>query len=427
MASLAPSAVQPDAASPLMPIAPTPDGGRPVHAEIDLSAVAANVRALKGLVGPSCRVMAVVKANGYGLGAPWIAAAALEGGASWLGVACVDEGVELRRAGYGGPILVMSYVPPNEAEAAVRNRLTLTLHRDHTAVALEAAAISLGLSPGEVPVHIKVDTGLGRYGCMPDEFLPLAQRIRQLPHLRIEGLMTHFADADNPDLGFAREQLRRFNMVRSAAAEHGFAFEIVHAANSAAALSLPESRLDMVRSGILLSGHFPARHLSGSIEVSPTFCLRSSLARVYSAEAGDTVGYGRTWTAEKSSRIGLVTVGYADGYRRVLSNRAEALVRGRRVPVAGRVSMDQIGLDLTALDGVEEGDEVVLVGRQGEAEITVEEWASWSDTISYEMLCGLSERVPRHYIHDGEPIEVCNLLGCSPTKDRPALRKELSR
>lgn len=421
MANLAPSAMQPEAAPPL------PDGGRPVHADIDLSAVAANVRALKGVVGPNCRVLAVVKANGYGLGAPWIAAAALEGGASWLGVACVDEGIELRMAGYSGPILVMSYVPPDEAEAALRNRLTLALHRDHTAVALEEAAISLGLRAGEVPVHIKVDTGLGRYGCMPDEFLPLAQSIRQLPHLRMEGLMTHFADADNPDLGFAREQLRRFNMVRHAATEHGFAFEITHAANSAAALAMPESRLDMVRSGILLSGHLPARHLSGIMEVRPTFCLRSSLARVYSAEPGDTVGYGRTWEAQQPSRIGLVTVGYADGYRRVLSNRAEALVRGKRVPVAGRVSMDQIGLDLTGVEGAEEGDEVVLVGRQGEAEISVDEWASWSDTISYEMLCGLSERVPRHYIHSGEPIEVCNLLGCSPTKNRSPQRKELSR
>ncbi len=407
--------------------APLPNAGRPVHAEIDLSAIAANVRALKAVVGAGCRVMAVVKANGYGLGAAWVAAAALEGGASWLGVACVDEGVELRRAGYGGPILVMSYAPPEEAMLAVRNRLTLALHRDRTAFALEAAARELKLSTGAIAVHVKVDTGLGRYGCKPEEFLPLAQTILALPHMRLEGLMTHFADADNPDLSFAREQLKRFNEVRRTAAEHGIVFEIVHAANSAAALSLPEARLDMVRSGILLSGHVPARHLAATVALQPAFCLRSSLARVYSAEPGDTVGYGRTWRAERPSRIGLITVGYADGYRRALSDSASVLVRGRRVPVVGRVSMDQIGLDLTDVDA-EEGDEVVLVGRQGGELIAVDEWASWADTISYEMLCGLSERVPRHYIHLGETTEVCNLLGCShsPTKDRLAVREELS-
>lgn len=399
----------------------SPNSGRPMHAEIDLSVVAANARALKSLAGPGCNVLAVVKANGYGLGAPWVAAAALEGGASWLGVACVDEGVQLRRAGLNCPILVMSHVPPQEAEAAVRNRLTLVLHRDRTALALEAAAQQLGLDFGSVAVHIKVDTGLGRYGCKPDELLPLARAILALPHLRLQGLMTHFANADNPDLSFAREQLRRFNAARRAAAEQGITFELVHAANSAAALALPEARLDMVRSGILLSGHLPALHLSGAISVQPAIFIRSSLARVYLAEPGDTVGYGRTWTALRPSQIGLVPVGYADGYRRGLSDRACVLVRGRRVPVIGRVSMDQIGLDLTGIERVEEGEDVVLVGRQGAEQITVDEWASWADTISYEMLCGLTERVPRRYLRSGEPVQVCNLLGCSPVGSSPAV------
>ncbi|HEY0071884.1 MAG TPA: alanine racemase [Chloroflexia bacterium] len=403
------------------------DLGRPLTAEIDLSAIAANVRAIKGHVGPRCRVLAVVKADGYGLGAQWVALAALEGGASWLGVACVDEGVQLRRAGYSGPILVMSYVPPEEAEAAVRNRLTLTLHREHTALALEDAAQRLGLGEGEVAVHVKVDTGLGRYGCLPHELLPLARRIKQLPHLRLEGLMTHFADADNPDLTFARRQLALFNDVKAQAAEQGIEFEIVHAANSAAALCLPESRFDMVRCGILLSGHVPAPYMAGMLELKYPLTLRSKLARVYEAPAGATVGYGRTWTAHSDALIGLVPLGYADGYRRVLSNRAEVLVRGKRVPVVGRVSMDQIGLDLTGVPDAREGDEVVLVGTQGQASVTVDDLARWADTISYEILCGLSERVPRCYMHSGEPLEVCNLLGCSPTKDRPKARKELSR
>jgi alanine racemase len=369
----------------------------------------------------------VVKADGYGLGAQWVALAALEGGASWLGVACVDEGVQLRRAGYTGPILVMSYTPPEEAEAAVRNRLTLTLHREHTAQALERAAQQLGLAEGEVTVHVKVDTGLGRYGCLEEEFLPLVQAIRKMRHLRLEGLMTHFADADNPDLTFARQQLALFNQVIARAADEGIQFDIVHAANSAATLCLPEARFDMVRCGIMLSGHVPAPHLANSIELKPALTLRSKLARVYEAPAGSTVGYGRTWTADKPSKIGLVTVGYADGYRRVLSNRAEVLVGGMRVPVVGRVSMDQIGLDLSAVPEAREGDEVVLIGRQGRSSVTADDLAQWADTISYEILCGLSERVPRYYMHSGEPIEICNLLGCSPTKDRARVRKELSR
>lgn len=400
--------------------------GRPMAAEIDLSAITGNVRAIKSLVGPRCRVLAVVKANGYGLGAQWVAQAALEGGASWLGVACVDEGVQLRRAGYTGPLLVMSYTPPEEAEVAVRNRLTMALHREHTALALDEAARSLGLSPGEIAVHLKVDTGLGRYGCAPEEFLPLARAIGQLPHLRLEGLMTHFADADNPDHTFARRQLAQFNDLTGRAAEEGIEFEIVHAANSAATLSLPEARLDMVRCGIVLSGHVPAPHLADVVELKQALTLRSKLARIFQAPEGATVGYGRTWAAKTVALVGLVTVGYADGYRRVLSNRAEVLVRGRRVPVAGRVSMDQIGLDLTGVPEAREGDEVVLVGTQGGASVRVDDLARWAETISYEILCGLSERVPRRYMHSGQAVEVCNLLGCSPATGEPARVRSLA-
>jgi alanine racemase len=401
--------------------------GRPLKAEIDLSAIAANVRTVKRLVGARCRVMAVVKADGYGLGAPWVAAAAVEGGASWLAVACVDEGVELRRGGYSGPVLVMSYVPPDEAKAAVLNNLTLVLHRARTGHALEQAARDLDLPPASVAVHIKVDTGLGRYGCLPNEFLPLAKELSTLPHLRLEGLMTHLADSDNSDLSFAHEQLNRFSWVRRLATEHGIKFEIVHAANSAAALAFPDARFDMVRIGIMLSGYLPSPQLSEHITLERAVTLRTRLARVYTAQVGDTVGYGRVWTADRRSVIGLIPVGYADGYRRVLSNNAEVLVHGVRCPVVGRISMDQASIDLTDAGDVLEGDEVVLIGKQGDGEITADEVASWAGTISYETLCGLSERVPRSYIHDGEELEVCNLLGCTPTRERSRAAKELSR
>jgi alanine racemase len=364
--------------------------------------------------------MAVVKANGYGLGASWVAAAALEGGASMLGVACVDEGVELRRVGYNCPILVMSYVGPEEAELAVRNGLTLALHRARTAVALNQAASDCGMQPQSVAVHIKVDTGLGRYGCLPQELISLAKEVQRLPYLRLEGLMTHFADADSPDLSFAREQLDRFNWARREAEEHGITFNIVHAANTAAALALPESRFDMVRVGIVLSGHLPSPALQGTLPLRRALTLRARLARVYEIEPGATVGYGRTWTAERPSRIGLIPIGYADGYSRALSNRAEVLVCGRRCPVVGRVSMDQASIDITDAPQAVEGTEVVVIGSQGDQEITVDEVAGWAGTISYEVLCGLTRRVPRHYFHGGQAVEVCDLLGCKPTQARPA-------
>jgi alanine racemase len=401
--------------------------GRPVQAEIDLSAVAANVRAMRAAVGPRCRVMAVVKADGYGLGAPWVASAALEGGASMLAVACVDEGVQLRRAGYTGPLLVMSYVPPDEADVVVRNSLTVVLHRLPTALALEAAAEHAGLDEGSLAVHIKVDTGLGRYGCTPQEFLPLVQGVLRCKHLWLEGLMTHFADADAPDTSFAREQLARFNAVLREAEQNGITFDIVHAANTAAALALPEARFDMVRTGITLSGHLPAPHLADALTLKHALTLRTRLARVFVAEAGDTVGYGRTWKAVARTRIGLIPVGYADGFRRALSNNGDVLVCGMRCPVIGRVSMDQTSVDLSSVADASEGDEVVIIGRQGDEEITADELAARIGTISYEILCGLSERVPRHYIHGGERIEVCNLLGCSPTRERRKPKKELSR
>jgi len=371
--------------------------------------------------------MAVVKADGYGLGAPWVAAAALEGGASWLAVACVDEGVQLRRAGYSGPILVMSYVPPDEAMAAVRNNLTLALHRARTAYALDRAAGELGLPDGSVAVHIKVDTGLRRYGCLPAEFLPLARELSNLPKIRLEGLMTHFADAENTDLTFAREQLSRFNALRREAEEEGFTFEIVHTANSAAALAMEEARLDMVRVGIMLSGHLPEPHLARHISLQSAVTLRTRLARVYPVPPGETVGYDRTWRADRPSVIGLVPVGYADGYRRSLVNKAEVLVHGIRCPIVGRVSMDQTTINLTGVTGAAEGDEVVLIGTQGDGSITTDEVAAWAGTNSYEIFCGLSERVPRLYTHSGEPVEVCNLLGCSPANERPRPKKELSR
>src|SRR5438874_9120444 len=208
----------------------------PLALDVDLAAITSNAAAVKALIGPGCELMAVVKAEGYGLGATSVGRAALEGGATRLGVARVDEGVRLRREGFTCPVLVMGYMAPGEARAAAQNNLTPVLHRAHIAEALESAAAALGLPRGGLPVHIKVDTGMGRFGCLPSEFLDLARFVLRCPHLRLEGLMTHFADADSEDLGFAHAQLARFQGVLDQAAASGIEFETVHAAHSAAML-----------------------------------------------------------------------------------------------------------------------------------------------------------------------------------------------
>jgi alanine racemase len=391
--------------------------GRPASLEIDLTAVAANTRAIKSLIGPRCEVMAVVKANAYGLGAAWIAQAALAGGATRLGVACVDEGIELRKAGFTCPILVLGYSAPSEAVAAVENALSVTIHRPAAAEALELAAVAKDAPARSVGVHIKVDTGMGRFGCLPVEAPPLGNFVVRCPHLRLEGLMTHFAEADADDLDFTKEQLARFQRVVRQFEVQGMEFSIAHSANSAAALALPESRFDMVRVGILLAGNYPDHALSRVAEVKPAVTLRSRIARLFTVAAGGAVGYWRTWVAREASTIGLVPMGYADGYPRVLSNRGYVLVRGQRCPVVGRVSMDQITVDVTGATDADEGDEVVLVGRQGNEYIGVDELAKAAGTISYEILTGLAPRLLRRYIRDGDLVGVCNLLGCRPGED----------
>jgi alanine racemase len=303
----------------------------------------------------------------------------------------------------------MGYSAPWEAPAIVKYRLTPAVHRAATVIALEEAASGLA-GKDRVAVHIKVDTGLGRYGCTPEECLPLARLVTASPHLLLEGLMTHFAEADAEDLTFTREQLGALTRLVEAGRAEGIVFRMAHAAGSAGLLSLPDARLDMVRVGIMLSGQYPSRRLKQHISLRPALTFRARLARVFEVQPGESAGYGRTWRAERPTTVGLVPVGYADGYMRAISNRGAMLVRGRRCPVVGRVSMDQTTLDLGPAPGAQEGDDVVLTGRQGDEEITVDEVAEWAGTISYEVLTGLSARVPRRYLRDGQVVGTCDLL-----------------
>ena len=389
------------------------ESGRPVWLEIDLTAVEHNARLVKELIGPRRQLLAVVKADGYGLGAHWMAEAAIRGGATWLGVACVDEGAQLRNVGFTQPILVMSYADPSEARRSIENNLTQVIAREKSADALEAAAAELGVPAASVPVHIKVDTGLRRYGCLPAEVLALARHVLACKHLYLQGLMTHFATADAPDLSFVHEQLALFNQVLRATADAGIHFDIVHAANSAATLAVPESRFDMVRVGIMLSGQVPSDARKGVLPIRQAVRLVARIARVFPLKAGESVGYGRTWVAPGPGTAALIPIGYADGFQRSFSNRGFVLVGGKRCPVIGRVSMDQAAVDVSQVPGVLEGAEAVILGRQGDEEITADDLARWDDTISYEILTGFGRRLPRRYMRDGRAVATCDLLGCS--------------
>ncbi|MDQ2806046.1 MAG: alanine racemase [Chloroflexota bacterium] len=382
--------------------------GRPAWIEIDLDAVAENVRRVAAWVGPTTQVLAVVKADGYGLGAAQIGAAALAGGATWLGVAAVDEGMALRAAGLDAPILVMGPATLWETDRAVAAELTLTVNSLEVAQALAAAATRYGR---RVPLHLKLDSGLHRFGRAPDDLAALAEAVAALPDLQIAGLYSHFANADDPHDHYALDQLNCLLAMQHRLAALGIHPALLHAASSAAMLELPESHLDLVRVGIVLSGHLPAPDIHRPFDLLPAVTIRARLARVFPAAAGATVGYGRTYTAPAPRTLALVTLGYADGYHRALSNCGWMLVGGQRVPVVGRISMDQCTLDVTAVPGVAEGDPVVVAGTQGTATLTLWDLAEAAGTIPYELLTHLSKRLPRLYRRGGTVVEMTTLLG----------------
>lgn len=381
-----------------------PEGGwgRPLWAEIDLDALTHNVRGLKRQAN-GASLAAVVKANAYGHGAVAIARAALEAGAERLAVICVDEGEQLRRAGLNAPILVMGHSPLSDAGRIVQLRLTPTVNSWEMALALAEAAAQEGVVQ---PVHLKLDSGLVRYGLPPQELVPLAEAIRGLPALTAEGLFTHFASADEGEKAFTHQQYQLFLEV----AQRLSWIPIRHVSNTATLLDMPEMSLEMVRPGIGIYGCYPSSQVSNGLELRPVLALKSRIVRLTRLAPGQTVSYGRTWTAPRPSLIALVMCGYGDGLPRALSNRGSLLVRGQRAPIVGRVCMDMCMVDVTDIPEVGLNDEVVIIGRQGEASLPVEEIASLCGTISYEVLCGIAPRVPRVYVRQGQVVGVETLV-----------------
>ena len=370
------------------------EGWRPAWAEVDLEAVRHNVARLREVAAPAA-VCAVVKADGYGHGAVPVARAALEAGATWLAVALVEEGVALRQAGIDAPLLVLSEPPADAMAEVVAHGLTPTLY---TRKGVEATAGAAGT--GRVPVHVKVDTGMHRVGATPEEAVALARAVADAPSLELQGFWTHLAVADEPANPYTGAQLARFEDARRQLAAAGLSPELVHAANSAAAIAHPAARYDLVRCGIALYGAPPSPEVGTDCGLRPVLSLKAGVSFVKALAAGERVSYGLRWRAETDTLLATVPLGYADGITRRLSAvGGEVLIGGRRRPLAGTVTMDQVMVDCGPDATVAPGDEVVFLGRQGQEEITATEWAERLGTISYEVLCGIGPRVPR--VHAG--------------------------
>lgn len=371
---------------------------RPVWAEVDLTALAHNVRAIRKITAPSAKVMAIVKANAYGHGAMEAAGTALANGADRLGIAILSEGVALRKAGFGVPILILGYTPPEQAEEVVKYNLTQALFSYEMAEALSWAAVQQRKT---AKVHIKVDTGMGRIGYRAGErdTVPEILRLARLPNLEIEGMFSHFACSDTLNKTYAREQFALFQELAAELAKKGLEIPVKHVANSAAIIDLPEAHLDLVRPGIILYGLYPSEEVNKQIlDLKPVMSLKARIAMVKTVPPGTSISYGCTYTSGEAEVIATLPLGYADGYPRILSNRAQALVHGRRVPLVGRVCMDQFMLKVTDVPEAAPGDIVVLFGEQEGSRLPVEELAAQSGTISYEVVTRISERVPRIYV-----------------------------
>jgi alanine racemase len=363
---------------------------------VSLGAIRANVAALRELAAPA-ELCAVVKADGYGHGAAPVAKAALDAGATWLGVAQVPEATELRAAGIGAPILLLSEPRPDEVGEALAAELHITVYRPELIDELASAAAATGGAP--VPVHLKVDTGMRRVGVAVDDALAVAARIAEDPALSLRSVWTHCAVADEPGNQFTTVQLGRYDGVLADITAAGIEVPMRHAANSAAAIAHPASRYDLVRCGIAVYGIPPAPALDGRVDLQPAVRLATEVSFVKDVAADEGVSYGHHQRTARATRVATLPIGYADGVFRALPLAGQdVLVGGQRRPMLGVVTMDQVMVDLGPDSTVAPGDEVVLLGAQGAERITPDEWAAKLGTISYEVVCALGARIERRYV-----------------------------
>nr|WP_232243142.1 alanine racemase [Paenibacillus sp. GSMTC-2017] len=369
---------------------------RDTWAEVSLNAIGHNTALFKARLSSECKLMAVVKADGYGHGAAQIARAALGAGADYLSVAFLDEAIHLREAGIRAPILILGYTPPRSVEMAIRNDITLTVYTNDV---LEEIITCTKRLEHTARIHIKVDTGMSRLGVQTiEEALALATIALASEHIILEGLFTHLADADNEDDFYITEQFNTFMNYIYTFKEQGITIPLKHCCNSAAAIRSPHMHLDMVRIGIALYGLFPAKWMNdGRFPLRQAMSLKTRIAAVRVISSKQPVSYGCTFIPNKESVIATIPIGYADGLSRQLSNKGYALLQGERVPIAGRVCMDQTMLDVTALRKIEAGDVVTMFGWADEHFLSIDEIAALMGTLNYEVVCLIGKRVPRVY------------------------------
>lgn len=368
---------------------------RPTFAEVDLGAIAHNVRSIRELIGPQRGLMAVVKADAYGHGATEVAKVALASGADWLGVALAEEGWALREEGIRAPILIMGPIFPSQLRLTLEADLIVAVFTWEVARCLDEEAKRMGK---RAVVHVKVDTGMGRIGVPVRDALQFLEALHGLPHLEIQGIYTHFATADHADRSFTQRQMNDFLGLCREAAAMGIRIPLKHLSNSAAILQHPDTFQDLVRPGIMIYGCYPSSLVRREVRLRPAMTLRTQVAMVKVLQPGGSLSYGRTFVAQRPTRVATLPIGYADGLSRSHSNRGDILIRGQRAPIIGTICMDMTLVDVTHIPQVRPGDEAVIFGSQGSERISVEEVAERIGTVSYEVLSSVGVRVPRVYV-----------------------------
>ncbi len=382
----------------------------PTWVEINLDAIASNVKNIKKLIGEKKELMAVVKGNAYGHDILEIASEVLSNGATRLAVARLEEGIFLRKSGITVPILILGLTLKQQAELLVSYNITPTVSEYEMIEKLSESAIK---KDKVIKVHLKVDTGMGRIGISPNHVLNFIKKVKILKNVEIEGIFTHFSVADEKDKTYTEKQFKKFMEALTILEKKGVRIPVKHVGNSATLLDLPHMWLDLVRPGISIYGLYPSTEVQKTVKLIPAQTFKTRIVFLKELPVGEYVGYGRTYsTKKKRTVIASLPVGYADGYNRLLSNQGEVLVRGKRFPIIGRICMDQTMIDVTDLPQVEIGDEVVLWGRQEQEEITAEEIAEKIGTINYEIVhMPDKKRVPKLFIKNGRPYKIKSMLG----------------
>lgn len=381
-----------------------------VEARINLDAICNNIDEVRRNINDNTKIMAVIKADGYGHGAVALATA-LKDKVDAYGIAIIEEGIELRLAGFEKPILILGFTPHQQYEDLLKYDISQTVFQYDMAKRLSDIAVSLGK---QAKIHIKIDTGMTRLGFKDtDESIQIIKEISKLPNLIIDGLFTHFACADESDKTSVRKQLSRFLVFADKLEKEGIHIPVKHVSNSASIIDLPETNLDMVRSGIVTYGMYPSDEVNkNSLMLQPALTLKSNVVYVKEVEAGTGISYNSTYITEHDSVIATIPVGYADGYPRQLSSKGRVLIHGKSAPIVGRVCMDQFMVDVTNIPDVKEGDMVTLIGQDGDESISIEEVANLVGSFNYELVCDIGKRVPRVYYKEGKKVGTADYYNC---------------